>query len=127
MSATGRGGATEPGRALRAPTTPGAVLAATDGGERVCFSLPARLSVWRVLFAAYPRPAALYRGPCPLRWVLRSWPPACPSALPAGANKGWTGLNRGTPGTRGPQCVTVTSHRENRSCPRGHRDEHRIH
>ena len=65
MSATGRGGATEPGRALRAPTTPGAVLAATDGGERVCFSSPLGSQCGGCSSLRTPGPLPLYRGPCP--------------------------------------------------------------
>ncbi len=56
----------EPGRALRATFRPGAVFAADRPAARVvAFSTPAGLSVWRVLVAAYPWPAALYQGPCP--------------------------------------------------------------
>jgi len=74
----------EPGRALRATFRPGAA-----------FSTPAGLSVWRVLVAAHPWPAALYQGPCP---------PAAGTALlltrlsfvpcQRGARKGWTGQTR---------------------------------
>ena len=65
MSATGRSDDTEPARALRAPTTLLLSSPPPRSGERVCVSCPAGLSVWRVLVAAYPRPAALHRGPCP--------------------------------------------------------------
>jgi len=95
MSATGRGADTEPGRALRAPTGPGAVLAATDGGERVCFSSPLGSQCGGCSSLRTPGPLRSTGGHAPLRWVLRSWPPACPSALPAEAKNGWTGLDLG--------------------------------
>ncbi len=86
----------EPGRALRAFL--GLVLCSppTEGGEGVAFSTPAGLSVWRVLVASYPWPAALHRGHARLRRVLRSSSSAGPSALPAGARKGWSGQSGDT-------------------------------
>jgi len=107
MSVTGRGGDTEPGRALRAPTTPGAVLAATDGGERVCFSSPAGLSVWRVLVAAYPWPAALYRGPCPPAVGTALLPTRRPSFLASGGEERLDRQNRNIQDQEGDTIMAI--------------------
>jgi hypothetical protein len=128
MSLTHRGDDTEPGRAQRAPTTPGAVLAATQG-RRACFLLHPRwaLSVVGARRCVPPGPRRSTGSHAPLRRVLRSSATRLSFGLASGGEEM---LDRAKPGTQPPggtQCVTVTSQGESRSCPRGHCDEHRIH
>jgi len=107
MSATGRGGDTEPGRALRAPTGP--VLSLPPPTAASVFPSPPR---WALSVAGarrcVPRPAALYRGPCP---------PAVGTALLATrlsfglVNGGEERLDRAKPGdTRHPRPTVCNRH-----------------
>ncbi len=66
MNITAHGDHAEPDRdAARHPPARRCTRRHQTGGESVAFSIPAGLSVWRVLVASYPWSAALYQGPCP--------------------------------------------------------------
>ncbi len=77
------------------PTGPGAVLAATEGGEGVSFSSPLGSQCCGCSSLRTPGPLRSTRG------NARSAGTALlltrrPSALPAGQKNGWTGLDRDT-------------------------------